>query len=322
MEDFIPENRRGALKEKFVERYQLLLGDKYEDFIDSSFRYLRKSIRVNTLKIAVNEIEKRLAADWHLVPIPWCAEGFWISHKGEKRLDIGNLPEHQLGYIYVQDASSMIPPVVMFSDRPDCSQMRVLDMCAAPGSKTTQIASYMENKGVLVANDSSSQRLKALGVNVQRMGVHNLIVSLEHGYKIANEFDRILVDAPCSGTGTIRKSMKVLQMWSPGLIKKMSREQKRLLSHAASKLAPGGVLVYSTCTLEPDENEAVVSDILGKHPELDLVPIELDIVRSDPVLSFEGVDYDPRVSLCLRILPQDNDSEGFFVAKFIKRHNI
>lgn len=301
------------IKEAFVDRYRELLGTQYGTFLEHSLSYARKSIRVNTLKISVDELQRRLG-DWRLEPIPWCPEGFFLTYRNEERYDIGNLVEHQLGYLYVQDSASMIPPVVL---RPLPGEF-VLDLCAAPGSKTTQMAAMMENEGLLFANDVAGSRMKPLGLNLQRCGVRNTIVTLRANRKFAQIFDKVLVDAPCSATGTVRKSLKALQMWSPGFVRKMAAEQRKLLAEGWRCLKPGGLLVYSTCTLEPDENEANVSQFLDRHDDAALEEIDLPIARSPAVRAFAGRTFRPEVEKCLRIWPQDNDTEGFFVATFRK----
>lgn len=301
-------------KEDFKDRYQKLLGDNYTAFEEISQKYINKAIRVNTLKISVEDLKKRLEDRWILTPVPWCSEAFWIKYRDGDRFDIGNLPEHQLGYIYVQDPASMIPPVVLSPKPGDI----VLDMCSAPGSKTTQLAMYMENKGVLIANDESGKRLSALGLNLTRCGVSNCIINHSRGEMVKGEYDKISVDAPCSGTGTIRRNFKIAEMYSFGLVKRMQSIQKKLISKAFELLKPGGILVYSTCTLEPEENEEVIDFLLKKYSNADVLDINLNIKRQPAVLSFEGKTYDTRVSKVLRILPQDNDTEGFFVCKIIK----
>ena len=317
----IPDSAKFPVKEKFAERYNSLLGNKYGDFIKYSTAYIRKSIRVNTLKISVNELVKRLEKNWALAQVPWCDEGFWIDYKAElsedKRYDIGNTLEHQLGYIYVQDAASMIPPVVL---EPRPGEL-VLDMCSAPGSKASQISAMMKNKGLLIANDIKGDRLKALGINLQRMGVSNALITqmLGHRFRKSNlGFDKVLVDAPCSGTGTIRRSLKILTMWGPGMVKKMASQQKQMIASGFEALKPGGTLVYSTCTMEPEEDEGVVSWLLEHYPDARVEEINLDIKRSPAITEFGGEKYNPEVSKCLRIWPQDNDTEGFFIARIKK----
>lgn len=302
------------MKEEFESRYKKLFGEDYKRFLEYSFSYSRKAIRVNTLKISVDDLKKRLDAQWQMTPVPWCKEGFFLRFKDEDRFDIGNLVEHQLGYIYVQDPSSMIPPIVL---NPKAGEV-VLDLCSAPGSKTTQIAAMMENRGVIVANDVSGDRVKPLGLNTQRCGVMNTLIVLRMNKRIEQVFDKVLVDAPCSATGTVRKSLKTLQMWSPSSVKRVCSEQRRVLEEGWNALKPGGTLVYSTCTLEPEENEGMVSDFLQRHNDASIGEIRLDINRSAPIMEWEGKKYDSRVSETLRISPQDNDTEGFFVAKIRK----
>ncbi len=308
----IPDADKLVLKEKFVEHYSRLTD--FETFKKYSLSFLRKSIRVNTLKASVESIKKRMGKQWGLEQIPWCDEGFWIHHE-EGRRDIGNTLEHQLGYIYVQEAASMIPPIVL---NPLPGET-VLDIAAAPGSKTSQMAAMMQNTGVLVANDITGDRLASLGVNLLRCGVANAVVRLGLGEKIPGSFDKILVDAPCSGTGAIRKSLGTLQSWNPNMILRLAGLQKKLLAHAFSILKPGGTLVYSTCSLEPDEDEAIVSWFLEAQPQARIQPILLPLEHSPAVQHWDGKQLHPGVLECLRLWPQDNDTEGFFVAKIKKQ---
>ena len=259
----IPGTEDMEFKEKFIEQYSALTDfDKFKEY---SLSFLRRSIRVNTLKMSVKELVKRIEKDWELTPIPWCKEGFWIEHRGigeEKRRDVGNLLEHNLGYIYIQEAASMIPPIVLAPKKHEL----ILDMCAAPGSKTSQIAQYMENTGILVANDFKYDRLQSLGINCQRMGLTNDVITQMQGQWFKDfEFDRILVDAPCSGIGTIRKSLKTIRIWNPNMPRRLAGTQKVLLETAFNNLKKGGTIVYYTCTLEPEENEGVISWLLDKH---------------------------------------------------------
>ena len=299
-----------VFKDKFIERYSALTD--WDVFKKYTLSFLRKSIRVNTLKIDVEECAKRLSKDWNLEPVLWCKEGFFIEHKGG-RLDVGNTVEHALGYYYVQEAASMIPPVILDPQPGDI----ILDMAASPGSKSSQIVQYMKNKGILVANDVKGDRLAALGINLQRIGSYNSVITLMQGESYAKsgiQFDKVLLDAPCSGTGTIRKSPKTILMWNPDMVRRLSRIQKKLIMTAWHVLKPGGTLVYSTCSTEPEENEGVVSFLLENVKDAKMLEIDLPIKRSNPVLEFDGQSYHPEVHNCLRLWPQDNDTEGFFVA--------
>ncbi len=300
-------------KDKFIERYSKLTD--FEEFKRYSLSFPRRSIRVNTLKTSVDELKERIGRNWLLEQVPWCKEGFWVTHK-EGRRDIGNTYEHSLGYYYVQEASSMIPPLAL---EPKENEV-ILDMCASPGSKASQIAMYMKNRGVLIANDYKGERLSPLGLNMQRMGITNCILTLMRGQQFKGfEFDRILADAPCSGTGTICKSPRTLKTWNPNVVKRLSIEQKNLISSAFENLKENGTLVYSTCSLEPDEDEAVIDFLLGKYENAKLEKIELEGLKSSKsVLEFEGRQFSKEIGKCLRIWPQDNHTEGFFIAKIKK----
>ena len=306
------------LKDEFVKRYKHLLNDRYEEFVKCSLSYLRRSIRINTIKTADAFAKKELQSKgWKLERIPFCREGYWVKHE-KNRLDIGNTIEHKLGYYYVQQAASMIPPLVL-NPKPG---ENVLDMCAAPGSKTTQIAQYMENKGIVIANDYKGIRMKPLSLNIQRSGLTNVVVTLMFGQwfeKTNLKFDRILVDAPCSGTGSIRKSFKTLRMWNPLMIKRLASTQKKLLKSAYAVLKVNGTLVYSTCSTEPEENEGVITSFLKENVTASLEKAQVkNLKTSATIKNFEGETYHKNIENCIRIWPQDNDTEGFFIAKIKK----
>ena len=278
-----------TFKPAFIKRYSQLTN--WEDFRKFSLSFLRRSIRINTLNCSVAEVKKSIESKgWILNQIPWCPGGFWISHP--ERKDVGNLLEHHLGKIYVQEAASMIPPLVLNPKEGDI----LLDMAAAPGSKTTQIGMMMKNKGLIIANDYKGQRLQSLGINIQRSGLTNTIITLMDGNRFHGfNFDKILLDAPCSGTGTIRKSLKTITIWNPGMITKLAKQQKKLIANAFRNLKPGGEMVYSTCSLEPEENEGVVSYLLTEYPA-EIVPVKLPGLKtSKVVMEFDGAKYDPKI---------------------------
>jgi NOL1/NOP2/sun family putative RNA methylase len=183
------------------------------------------------------------------------------------------------------------------------------------------MAAMMKNTGVIVANDISGERMKPLGINLQKAGVTNTIITMSKGHrfsKVKINFDKILVDAPCSGTGTIRRSLKTLQIWNPYMIRRLAGTQRILLDSAFQILKSSGTLVYSTCSLEPEENEAVVDWLLQKYDNANIEKIKIQIKSSAPILEFNGSSYSSEIKKCLRIWPQDNDTEGFFVAKIKK----
>jgi tRNA (cytosine49-C5)-methyltransferase len=297
-------------KEKFIERYSKLTD--FKKFKEYSTKYQDKSIRTNTLKITTTKLKQKLK-DYSLKQVPWCKEGFFIS--GE-RTDLGNLPEHGLGYFYIQEASSMVPPLVLEPKKNDF----ILDIAASPGSKTTQLASLMQNTGLIIANDIDHMRIKALASNLQRCGITNTAVTMMEGRFFKDyQFDKILLDAPCTGTGTIRKSPRTILDWSPNLIKRIAGIQKQLIKIAFQNLKPKGTLVYSTCTMEPEEDEAVISHLLENFENAKLEKINIkNLKSSEPITKFENNNYNKEVKKCLRIWPQDNHTDGFFIAKIRK----
>jgi len=300
------------------ERYERLLGSDVEAFLEALLRPLKPSIRLNTLKGGGHEIERRLEEKGlALTPIPWCPCGYWIENlDGEEAL--GNYLEHFLGEFYVQEASSMVP-VEVADLRPG---MRVLDIAAAPGSKTTHAAQKMENTGAIVANDVSVHRIKALTYNLDRLGVINCLVTTMDGRRfgrlLPEFFQVVLVDAPCSAEGTVRKSFRAWNNWRPGIYKKLAETQKALLVSAFKATRPGGLIIYSTCTFAPEENEGVVSYLLERYPcHLEEISLPgLDAACGLP--SWEGEVYNSQVEKAVRIYPHRNEVGGFFVAKIRK----
>ena len=212
----------------------------------------------------------------------------------------------------------MIPPLVLDPKKDET----ILDTCAAPGSKTTQMAEMMQNTGLIIANDSNMSRIKALRYNLDKSGIINTIVTRMDAAKLNAshiQFDKILLDAPCSAEGTIRKDWKVLSRWSETLIHGLSRLQKHITTNAIHALKPGGTMVYSTCTLAPEENEEVITNLLDKVKGLTVEKISLDGLKTRPgIEEWQDRQYAEQVKNCARIYPQDNDSEGFFVAKLRK----
>ena len=291
-----------------------------EDFIAYSNQPLRLSIRVNTLKISVTDfIELMTPKGWQFDPIPWCAEGFWVSNSVE--IQLGNSIEHLQGLFYIQEASSMLPPTALFETASQCdihADTRVLDMASAPGSKTTQIASLMEKKGLLVANEYSASRVKVLHANIARMGVSNC--ALTHfdarvfGEYLFETFDAILLDAPCSGEGTIRKDPDALKNWDNNENKGIVATQKALIESAFLALKPGGSLVYSTCALSRQENQDVCHHLKSVFNDaVEFMPLSGLFPHADKACTEEGF---------LHVWPQIYDSEGFFVAKIHKLASV
>ncbi|AEH24065.1 tRNA (cytosine(49)-C(5))-methyltransferase [Pyrococcus yayanosii] len=298
----------------FYERYSRL--DDSDDFWAYLFKPVRQSIRINTLKAPLELVLERLSERYELEPVPWVREGFFIRPPGGGTVNFGEMPEYSLGLVIPQEASSMIPPVVL---EPKPGEL-ILDMAAAPGSKTTQIAQYMENEGCIIANDAKRDRANILIANLNRAGVLIAKVTVRDGAyfgRYENTFDRVLLDAPCSSVGMVRKNFKFAYTWSIHKVLYHTRIQRKLILAAYRALKPGGVLVYSTCTVDPLENEAVV-DFLLQRTDAKLEKIKLPVKGREPILEWEGREFSPEVKKTLRIHPQDNDTEAFFVAKIRK----
>ncbi|AIF68979.1 tRNA methyltransferase [Palaeococcus pacificus DY20341] len=294
---------------KFYKRYSKL--DDSKEFWELMKAPLRQSIRINTLKAPFDYIVKRLKERYELEPIPWVKEGFFINTR-----EFSTMIEHALGLVFPQEASSMIPPVVL---DPKPGEL-ILDMAAAPGAKTTQIAQYMENEGCLVANDMKKWRVNILRSNLNRFGVLNALVTQKDGTyfgRFKETFDKILLDAPCTSVGMVRKSFKFAKDWKIDRVYMYSKIQKKLILAAYKALKPGGTLVYSTCTVDPFENEEVVDFLLMKT-DAKLEKIKLPLKSTPPILEFDGHKYSEEVKKCLRLHPQDNNTEAFFVAKIRK----
>lgn len=285
----------------------------FDAFIDACQRPLRRSIRVNTLKITVDDFLALVAPyGWQLTPVPWCAEGFWIERENADEIPLGSAAEHLSGLFYIQEASSMLPVAALFAD--GVVPTRVMDVAAAPGSKTTQIAARMENHGMLLANEFSASRVKVLHANISRCGIAN--TALTHfdgrvfGAALPECFDAILLDAPCSGEGVVRKDPDALKNWSLASNLEIASTQRELIDSAFHALRPGGMLVYSTCTLNRDENESVVNWLLERYPEaVEVLPLGDLFPTAEQALTPEGY---------LHVFPQIYDCEGFFVARLHK----
>ncbi|RLM25351.1 16S rRNA (cytosine(1407)-C(5))-methyltransferase RsmF [Brenneria alni] len=288
-----------------------------DDFISACQRPLRRSIRVNTLKIGTDEFLKRVEPyQWQLEPIPWCSDGFWLLNADDEIVRLGNTLEHLSGLFYIQEASSMLPVSALFHH--DTAPCHVLDVAAAPGSKTTQIAARMENQGAIIANEYAASRVKVLHANLSRCGVSN--TALTHfdgrvfGAALPDYFDAILLDAPCSGEGVVRKDPAAMNHWSPESIASIAATQQELILSAFHALKPGGVMIYSTCTLNTQENQQVCHWLQQTFP---------DACTFEPL-----TDLFPDAALAateegfLHVFPQIYDSEGFFVARLRKTASV
>ncbi|HLC87393.1 MAG TPA: RsmB/NOP family class I SAM-dependent RNA methyltransferase [Candidatus Nanoarchaeia archaeon] len=239
--------------------------------------------------------------------------------------ELGRSLEHLLGYYYIQELASMLP-IIALEPKP---KEIVLDLCAAPGSKTTQAVAFMKNSGAIIANEVSMSRLKILASNLERCGVTNTIITKKEGSILCNElnkqkfvFDKVLIDAPCSGEGTLRSSPATYIMWNIKTIKSLPRIQKNLIKSAISVLKIGGEFIYSTCTHAPEENEGVIDAILKEFPNIKIEAINLPINCRDGITSWGGHKYSNEVKKSCRIYPHDSNTEGFFIAKLRKLKEV
>lgn len=309
----------------FLERMERLLGNEYPAFLASYEWAHYTGVRVNTLKIDQADFEKRVP--FSIRPIPWCGSGFYT----EEGLKPGKHPYYHAGLYYIQEPSAMAPVEALDVQPGD----RVLDLCAAPGGKSIQIAGKLQGTGLLVTNDISADRTKALAKNVELYGVRNAVVLNEAPDRIAaafpHFFDRILIDAPCSGEGMFRKDADMARQWEKHSVEKCEIMQRDILSSAEALLAPGGTIVYSTCTFAPEENEGMIAGFLTANPEFSVVPIpdawgisggrpewlDLDGMSSDNKALLE--EAKSQTSGCGRLWPHKIQGEGHFVA--VLRHS-
>ncbi|WP_461214290.1 RsmF rRNA methyltransferase first C-terminal domain-containing protein [Lacticaseibacillus sp. GG6-2] len=285
----------------FEAKYQTLLQDEAAAFFATYHEPAASGFRTNPLR-------KSRPLNLEGPAIPW-------SQWGQYGKVAGNDIDHVSGYVYSQEPSAQFVATVLAPEPGET----VLDLCAAPGGKTTHIASFMKNRGVIVTNEINRGRAKVLASNVERFGITNALVTNNDPASLAlawpEAFDRILVDAPCSGEGMFRKDPDATQYWTPDYPAECARRQREILTEAVKMLRPGGVLVYSTCTFSPEEDEQIASWAQRELP-LTLTPI----AKHDGIASGrpEWADGDPSVAMCARLWPQALKGEGHFVACFRK----
>ncbi len=313
-------------KPQFIERIKELMPDKQDE--QEFWEILEKppinSIRCNTLKVSPEKLKSILESKgWQISqPFPDYPEIMIIKEESNlKPGELGKAIEHLIGYYYVQEISSMLPPIVL---NPRENEL-VLDLCAAPGSKTTQISAMMKNTGTLIANDKSIGRVKILSSNLERCSCSNVIITrndavqfCEKLKKTGMKFDKILLDLPCSGEGTLRSSPKTFLMWNLKMINKLSRMQKKIAASAISLLKQDGTLVYSTCTHTPEENESVVNFLVNTF-NMQVEEIKLPLKHRPGRISWEKETFSKQIEKSCRIYPQDNNTEGFFLAKLVRK---
>lgn len=278
---------------EFEKKMKAFLGNEWDDFLYSYDNNRFQALRFNTLKVQSPEERMRILKTLKISSdkkVSWANEAYYF----DENVRPGKHPYHEMGLYYIQEPSAM-SAAALLAPKPG---MRVLDLCAAPGGKSTQLATYLGDSGLLVSNEINTQRSRILSQNIERMGIKNAIVTNEDSFVLASHFpgffNAIQVDAPCSGEGMFRKLPEAIEQWSMENVAICAERQKEILDNAAVMLKPGGTIVYSTCTFSREENEDVIEYFLERHPDFTLEEME-------------------------RFWPHKVDGEGHFVAKLVRR---
>ncbi len=292
---------------EFVNRMKKLLGDEYADFENAVNSSPIRGFRVNTNKIPLKTFEK--LNPFSESKIPYVQNGFYFDYDG-----IGNHPYHHAGMIYVQEPGAMAPAECL-DINPDWV---VLDMCAAPGGKSSQLRNKLGEKGVLISNEIVPSRCKILTGNIERMGFKNTVTTCMHPKKIAqtfpNTFDLIMVDAPCSGEGMFRKDDVAIDEWSQENVLMCAERQAEILDCAVKALKSGGYIIYATCTFSLEENEMAIDRFIKAHPNFELVPVKKEVQESTAEgVCFEGCEC-KNIHYARRFYPHIAKGEGQFMA--------
>jgi len=305
----------------FKNKFQELLGEEFPLLESCLYKRPKECIRVNTLKISKEELKERLERKgWKLEEVPWYENAFFV----ETQESIAKTKEFFLGYYYIQDAASLVP-VIALDPKPGEA---ILDACASPGSKTTFIAELMKNEGLIVANDVNPKSIKALSFNIQKIGARNVVVTMMDARNIKElnmKFDKILLDVPCSASGTFISSFRVLEFWSQHVVERLSNLQKQLLRAAVEVLKEGGTLVYSTCSMDPEEDEEnmeyAIKKLGLKQEKIELSGDETYLELEEKLVKLGGkvlreiiIDY---LDGKIKTIPQD-ESKATYTKKISK----
>lgn len=300
------------LPEKFLKTMEQILGEEYGAFLESFDGKRQFGLRVNTAKMKLEEFER--IAPFHLSKIPWIADGYFYEEEDAP----AKHPFYAAGLYYLQEPSAMTP-ASRLSVTPG---ERVLDLCAAPGGKATALGAKLQSEGLLVANDINNARAKALLRNLELFGISNAFVTNEPPHILAEHypeyFDKIMVDAPCSGEGMFRKNPAVVEAWQEKGPEYFSHLQRDIILYAADMLRPGGRMLYSTCTFSPLENESVITHLLRERPEMEVIPMEDYEGFAEGLTAFGGEQFHESCRLCRRIFPHRMAGEGHFLALLYK----
>ena len=310
----------------FLERMKEMLGDDYDAFLKSYKNPRTYGLRVNTAKLSCQDFQA--LSPFPIRPIPWINTGYFYEEESRP----ARCPYYQAGLYYLQEPSAMTPASRLPIEPGDF----VLDLCAAPGGKATALGAALNDTGFLLANDISTSRARALLRNLELFGMKNMLVTDEKPAKLAQRFpaffNKILLDAPCSGEGMFRKEEALARDWTPEKSAELSDIQKDLVLKAADMLRPGGMLLYSTCTFSPCEDEEVVAYLLRQRPDMELMEMPryegfssgrpeyagtADTSDSEIALSLNAFNPE-ELQKCVRIFPHKMDGEGHFLALFRK----
>lgn len=309
----------------FLERIKKMLSsDEYDKFLASYEIERKHGLRFNSLKADYDNFKDKNIDNIQLTEVPWAKNGYFYENEDRP----GKSPYHEAGVYYIQEPSAMAPAAYLDSKPGDY----VLDLCSAPGGKSTQIASTMNNTGLLISNEINTKRCKILSENIERMGIANAIVTNESPEKLTKVFpvffDKIMVDAPCSGEGMFKKNLNATDEWSLENVQICSERQDMILDCAAQMLAPGGRIVFSTCTFAPEENEGSIYRFLKRHNDFRIVDIDkyngmshgnLDyyktLITNSSIISEDDYDfYKTEIQKTIRLWPHLLKGEGHFVA--------
>ncbi len=295
------------LPPEFAERMKKLLGNEYEDYVKAVNENSVKGFRVNSQKISLEDFEK--INIFGKEKIPYVENGFYLDYE-----KAGNHPYHHAGMIYIQEPGAMAPAECVDIEE----DWKVLDMCASPGGKSTQIKNKLGENGLLVSNEIIPSRCKILTGNIERLGLENCVTTCMDTSRLAKTFpetfDMIMVDAPCSGEGMFRKDDTAIEEWSVSNVKMCAERQMEILENAVKCLKNGGYIVYATCTFSLEENEMTVCRFLENHPEFELLPVNEKVKNN----TSDGVFYDgctcENINFARRFYPHKSKGEGQFMA--------
>lgn len=301
------------LPQSFLDSMKEILGEDYEEFLTGFDGQRQYGLRVNTLKMNLEEFER--IAPFHLKKVPWISNGYFYNAEDVP----AKHPFYSAGLYYLQEPSAMTPASRLKVQPGE----RVLDLCAAPGGKATELGAALQGEGLLVANDINTARAKALLRNLELFGISNSFVTNEPPHVLAERFPeffhKIMVDAPCSGEGMFRKNPAVVDSWKEKGPEYFSKLQREIIVQAADMLLPGGMMFYSTCTFSPLENEKTITYLLKERPDMEVVPMEDYENFAEGLTSYKDEAFDESCKFCRRIWPHKMSGEGHFMALLHKK---